>query len=180
MVRRPYAATAALALALAVAGCGDDSPDEPEASSTPTTSTSAASSASPTDEATTKALGPVQTVRAWVDAYNEMVTTGDAEDVRAITTEGCTTCENLLEPVLETHDNGGRYEDPGWKVIDAKRDRDWPESREVAAAVRFAAGRVWKSEGATANAYPREDHIISFNLRKGEDGWRVNDIVFLE
>ncbi|QYJ05394.1 hypothetical protein KUV85_06860 [Nocardioides panacisoli] len=179
MVRRPYAATAALALALTAAGCGNDAPaEEPEASSTPPTS--AASSPSPTDEPTEKALGPLQTVRAWVKAYNRTVDTGDPMDVRELTAAACETCENLLAPVLETHSNGGSYDDPGWKVIDVSRDRDWPDSRTVAAAIRFPAGQVTKSSGAKPKSYPAEDHIISFELQGGDSEWRISEIVFLE
>lgn len=177
MAPRHLLASVSVLLAVALVGCSDDSPGaEPDPTDTPT-------SVSPTDEETTeepeKKLGPVQTVRAWVKAYNHLTDTGDATEVRALSTPGCVDCENLFEPILKTYERGGRFEDPGWEVIDANRSPDWPESRDVGAAVRFHSGRMWKNADADPVKYPQEDHILRFDLRRDGEAWLISAVTFL-
>ncbi len=66
-----YAAT--LAMVPALAGCGGD----PEPQFTPSQSPSATASASPSADPTPKALSREATVRAWVEARNAALASGD-------------------------------------------------------------------------------------------------------
>lgn len=177
VVRRSYAATAALVLALTVVACGDDSSDPSDASSTPE---APSTSASPTEEPSEAAMGPVETVRAWVDAYNEVVEGGDAEAVYDLSTPGCTTCDNWTEPVLKVHEQGGRIENDGRRVVTARKDPEFHDTRAVFAEVEFTGGRTWPSEGASPESYEPETYILKFELEKEEGTWLVDSLVYLE
>ncbi|HET9422562.1 MAG TPA: DUF6318 family protein, partial [Nocardioides sp.] len=104
MKRSPLAALA-LMLALAGASCSDDDPE-------PKIAPPESSSAEPTETETTTEppdpLDPEETVRAWVEARNVTVRTGDAKAVYDLSTEGCTSCTNSVEPIRQVYRDGGR------------------------------------------------------------------------
>ncbi len=86
MIRTRWALATLLAVCL-VGACSDDDPQPDIAEPTPSApSSSATVSTSPTESAT-PTLGPEETVRAWVDAWNEALRTGDTASVRALVAE---------------------------------------------------------------------------------------------
>ena len=121
-VSRTRAALTALLLipALLLAGCSDDDPEPkfaPPSSEAPTSpSTSAAA-----------ALSPEDTVRAWVDAQNEALRTGDTSDMDALGTPDCRGCSDFSQPIRRVIADGGRYIGGEWSIDAAKaRDGDGP------------------------------------------------------
>ncbi|WP_177223721.1 DUF6318 family protein [Nocardioides psychrotolerans] len=102
-------------------GCSDDEPRPkmaPPPSATPTVSE--APPVDPTPTQATEVLGPEETVRAWVAARNEALTDGDVEAVTALSQSQCSSCENLISPIVETYERGGRYMTAGWSVLRTK------------------------------------------------------------
>ncbi|GEP38195.1 hypothetical protein NPS01_18580 [Nocardioides psychrotolerans] len=90
----------------------------PPPSATPTVSE--APPVDPTPTQATEVLGPEETVRAWVAARNEALTDGDVEAVTALSQSQCSSCENLISPIVETYERGGRYMTAGWSVLRTK------------------------------------------------------------
>ena len=80
MKRSPLAALALL-LALACAACNDD---DPEPRFGPPESTSPAPTETETTSEPPEPLDPEETVRAWVEAQNLALRTGETQDVRAL------------------------------------------------------------------------------------------------
>ena len=98
MIRTRWALATLLATCL-LGACSDDDPDPDIADPTPTASSfSATVTPSPTVSAT-PALGPEETVRAWVEARNAALQDGDTSEVRALSATGCGTCDQHIAPI---------------------------------------------------------------------------------
>ncbi|MFA6574202.1 MAG: hypothetical protein WCS84_02185 [Nocardioides sp.] len=171
-------ATLLAALTLALVGCSDDDP-EPEADPTPSTSTS--TSVTPTPEPTEPAapLDPEATVKAWVAARNQALSRGDVTEVRRLSSPECSSCADLIDPIAETHANGGRYETAGWRVLRARVTDHAPDAAEVTAALVFAGGTTYLSATADPVVYEAERRITIFELTKSSGGWAVSLIGFV-
>ena len=173
---RTRLAALALALGLACASCSDD----PEPKFSPPESTSPA----PTETETTseppepEPLDPEETVRAWVKARNVTVRTGDADAVYGLSTRSCESCSNSIEPVREVYAKGGRLETFGWRVKSVERRPDFASTGNVAAAIVFAAGRTFPTEGAEPIAYEQEKRILVFRLAHVEDAWKIDHFAY--
>ncbi|GAA4690079.1 DUF6318 family protein [Nocardioides conyzicola] len=173
-VSRTRAALTAFTLlsVLGLAGCTDDDPEPkfaPPSSEAPTSpSTSAAA-----------ALSPEDTVRAWVDAQNLAMTSGDSTEVRSLGTSDCESCDGLIDPIDAVIDAGGRFETSGWTVDRAKQVSDNSDETTVKAAVTIAAGRTYNSSDAEPVVYGVDRSILQFKLRQTDGRWLVAFVGFL-
>ena len=87
-MQRTLASGAAFLLALGLAGCSGGDP-EPKIARTPT-DTASSSPISPTASSTPAvALTPEETVRAWVEARNALMASGDDSESRSLTSDSC-------------------------------------------------------------------------------------------
>jgi len=176
VVSRARATLTALTLipTLLVAGCSDDDPkpkfDPPS---------SEASSGSPSPTATTNALGPVGTVRAWVDARNTALVTGDVSRVEALSADGCTTCQDSLDPIRQVHADGGSFDTDGWEVVSARLKSRSGDKARVTAAINYAPGTTIPKEGASPISYGLERHIVVLDLARVQDQWQVRFLGYL-
>ena len=161
--------------ALLLAGCSDDDP-EPKFGPTPSATPS---SASPSATATASALGPEETVRAWVDAQNAAMEGEDSSAVRALATSDCSTCDSLVDPVDEVITAGGRFETAGWTVDHLKAVNSESNSATVKAAITIAGGRTYPSADATPVKYDVDRSILEFKLRNVDGAWRIAFVGFL-
>jgi hypothetical protein len=167
--------TAVAALALVVAGLAAACDDDPKPRIGPPESTSPAPSG---PSGTPEALSPEETVRAWVEARNRAVQTGDVKDVYDLSTPDCTACANSVEPVRNVYDEGGRFETEGWQVRSVRRAEDFTSTHSLAAALLFTAGRTIPSAGAQPVTYDAERHIVLFTVSRSRGLWKIDHFAF--
>ena len=149
-------------LLLAVLGCEDEpTPDIPD----PTPSSSAPSptetESSPTTSSTPEALTPEETVRAWVDAWNQALQDGDTTAVRGFERSRCETCEELIGARFEDVFRGRRpFETTGWTWLTANGDASAGRDRGRQCGWQYAAGATIKRRVRSRSTYEDERHIV--------------------
>lgn len=176
-MKRTLLAALAVLMVVACSGCDDD----PEPDFAPPESTSPAPTV-PTTTSTTpepEQLSPEETVRAWVEARNITVQDGSTDDVYSLTTKNCETCMDSVEPVADVYRQGGHYETDGWRVEDAKRRPDFEQSKTVAVAVEYAAGRTFRTADAEPISYEAEKQLFLFRLQREQGTWKVREILYV-
>lgn len=146
---------------------------------TPSPTVSESPSVVPTPTPTPEVLGPEETVRAWIAARNEAMTSGDVAAVTALSGADCSSCQDLIDPIAETYDRGGRYETDGWSVLRSKTEGASSGATSVTAALRLAGGTTYDSADAAPVTYPDERRIAVFELDKLRGSWVVSLIGFL-
>lgn len=166
------AAAAAVTLLLGLAAC---SSDDPEPRVAPPTS-QAPSSTSPTPVET---LNPEETVRAWVEARNRALATGDLSDVRSLSSSACRSCQGLLGPIEKVYADGGRFETDGWEVVASRVKSQTSTAATVPTGLSFAGGTTVPEAGADPVVYSSEKHVVVFKLTKHAEHWQVSFVGFL-
>jgi hypothetical protein len=176
----PHLRLAALlaAATLLAAGCSDD---DPQPRLEPTPSASLTESPSPTEPSpTTAPLEPVQVVKAWVDGRNTAMSQGDFRVVRSLSSASCESCSDLIDPIEQTHANGGRYETVGWQVERARVTNTKSRAVEVTAGLKLAGGTTYASATAEPVVYQAEKRIAIFELTQTDGNWQVSLIGFVQ
>ncbi|HEU4812301.1 MAG TPA: DUF6318 family protein, partial [Nocardioides sp.] len=156
---------------LVVGGCSNDEPQPRIAPS---------ESPSPTDSSSAPApMGPVQTVRAWVEARNVALSTGDTSAVRELSHADCKPCEGLIEPIERIYAAGGHFETKGWSVVKAKLRKAHGATAVVDTGITISGGATVSEAGADPVDYQAENHVVVFRLRPVGDGWQLSFLGFL-
>ncbi len=149
-MKRPLlAALAALALVVC-AGCNDD----PEPDFAPPESTSPAPTTPPTtsEPPEPERLSPEETVRAWVEARNITVRTGDAYDVRRLSAADCESCADSDRARRGRSTRlAGDFETTGWRVESVEPKPDSDTSGRAAGVAGVDRGRTNRSRRPTLN-----------------------------
>ncbi|WP_218029510.1 DUF6318 family protein, partial [Nocardioides szechwanensis] len=158
-------------------GCSDDD-REPHVDPTPSTSTTTTTSPTPDPTPTVAPLGPVETVKAWVQARNLAMSDGDVAPVRALSAPECQSCSDLIDPIEKTYERGGHYETKGWRVVRTKVTSEDAAKVEVVAGLELGGGRTFHSPTADPVVYPSEKRIGIFELTRSNDQWRIALIGF--
>ncbi|WP_155992824.1 DUF6318 family protein [Nocardioides sp. URHA0020] len=172
---RAVLALSSLLPVLLLAGCSDD---EPQPKFGPTPSATAPTSAS-TASSSAAALGPEETVRAWVDAQNIALRTGDTSRLEALSHDPCKTCDQFIDPIAQVYSDGGSFQGGAWTVAAAKA-RSQTESRTVVdVGVEVDGGSTKKSSQAQPVKYEADKHIMEFRLVADGDDWAISFIGFL-
>jgi hypothetical protein len=180
MIRTRWALATLVAVCL-VGACSDDDPEPKIADPTPSASESSSSasvSTSPTESAS-PALGPEETVRAWVDARNAALQDGDTEKVEALGSLKCRTCEDSLQPIRDVYAHGGHFETTGWSVLAAKVDSQTDSSAKVSTGIEYAAGQTFPDADSEPVQYDSEKHVVQFRLVLEGGQWRLSFIGYL-
>ena len=114
-MKRPLLAALAVLALVVCAGCNDD----PEPDFAPPESTSPAPTTPPTtsEPPEPERLSPEETVRAWVEARNALMLTGNASKIDSLSAANCTTCADQIDPLKAVLRAGGRFETDGWRVV---------------------------------------------------------------
>jgi hypothetical protein len=112
-LRLALASLLAAAILIATSGCSDD----PSAAPSPPASTGSVTS-SPTQSETTstKPQRPVAFVRAWVDAENAAINSGDVTSLVSFEAPSCFNCKQLLKPITRIYQAGGFIHTKGWRI----------------------------------------------------------------
>lgn len=170
--------TATAVAALLLSGCSDDEPTPEFSDDVTASSTAADPSTTPVTDEPAR-LGPVESVRAWVSAHNKVVAGEPADDVYALSSPECETCKEIVEPIIETYDDGGRFETTGWRITSARADPDFESNSAVLAGVTFEAGQTYQDETSEPIAYEAERHILQFRMVRMHGSWVVDAIAFV-
>ena len=173
---RAVLTAAVLLSALVLGGCTDD---DPEPKFGPTESTSPSSPTSPSTTAAAADLSPEDTVRAWVDARNAALASGDVAAVEELSASGCTTCQDSLDPIRQVHADGGSFDTDGWTVDSARLKSRSGDKARVTGAITYAAGTTVPKAGAAPVSYGLERHIVVVDLTRTDDRWQVNFFGYL-
>lgn len=176
-MKRTRVAAIATLLALTTAACGDD-PEPNFAPPEPSPSPSEVQTSEPPSEPP-KALSPEDTVRAWVDARNRALNTGDVGEVRQLSAASCSSCDDLINSIVEVYSNGGDFDTKGWRVIRSRVVSQETTSAEVSAGLALAGGQTISEVGAEPVAYPPEKEIATFQLSRADGVWKLGQIGFL-
>jgi hypothetical protein len=118
-------------------------------------------------------------VRAWVDARNDTVKTGDVTSVADLSSTDCQTCVGSYGPVQQVYLDGGHYETDGWRISAAEVREQTGSNAQVLAGIVYAPGRTVPAEGAVPITYDTERHVVQFNLVTEDGVWNVASIVYL-
>ena len=167
------ASLVALVVALGLSACTDEDPEPKFAppSESPTPSEPRTSEVS--------ALDPVETVRAWVAAYNTALLSGDVSELKQLSYDPCTTCEGFIGPITRVHDAGGHFETEGWTVDGSNVRNSGPATAAVDVAVTIAGGETAESQDAKPVVYETEKHLMRFRLKHDGAAWAVTFIGFI-
>lgn len=158
---------------LVLGGCSGSDPQPkiaPPASTAPT-------SASPTPSP--QSLSPVATVRAWVEAQNHAMATGDTSELRTLSATSCQACDDFIETIEGVYGDGGRFMTDGWSVKGAKARSQKARPVVIDTAVSFAGGKTILKRGGHPVSYEPENHIMVFKVVGQGDAWAVSFIGFI-
>lgn len=184
MLRSTRAVAGALALALCwfgVAACGDDDPDtdRPSAGTTTAAATPTEPSATASASETAEAMTPVQTVRAWVEAYNELHLTGDSTELDSLTAPRCMTCRNLADSLSDTYAAGGSYRGGSWEIAGIGVAGREGAVATVDVAIDAPMGEIKRRAGAPFESYASDKFILEFTVDTRTTNAPVVDLVTL-
>jgi hypothetical protein len=170
-------ALAAFVASCLLAGCDDDDPKPDLPDPTPTVSSTAPTEASTSPTASPSALGPEETVRAWVEARNSALQDGDTSAVDELSAPNCRSCEELNKVIREVYAAGGRFVTSGWR-IDSIKMKGGSDPIQVDTALTFAPGQTIPSAGADPVSYDEERHIVTFRLSEAGSRYQVALVLF--
>ncbi len=110
-------AVGVLLATLALGACDDEPPfpDPSESATLPTSPSPSESSSSPPE-----AESPEEFIRRWVEAQNEMLTSGDVDQYLTLS-RGCGPCDDTARRVRDVYEQGGFIETDGWAVTSIAR-----------------------------------------------------------
>lgn len=123
-VRYAVAQGLAAGLALALSACGGD--PEPRFEAEPSPTPSEVTSSAPVKEAWEEKSddGAVAFVEHWIDEFNAMRATGDAEPLRALSDRSCESCTASIAYTEEIYSSGGELVTDGWELLQASAPAD--------------------------------------------------------
>jgi hypothetical protein len=175
-VNRSRSATvvAAVVLVLPLGACSEDPKPKfapPESSSPAATSTSPSPRQAPAN--------PVATVRAWVEAQNDALTSGDTEQLKVLSADPCQACDDFIKPIERVYREGGYFHTKGWKVVAAKTRPGSKEPFVVNAGVSIAGGKTLTKRGAEPVVYGPDKRIVVFRVVEQKSRLVVSFLGFL-
>jgi hypothetical protein len=171
---RPAIALGLAVPALVLGGCSG----EPEPRIAPSESPSPATSSESTS-ADPSPSNPVATVRAWVDAQNDALTTGDTEQLKVLSADPCQACDDFIEPIERVYRQGGYFRTEGWKVVAAKTRPGSHNPFVVNAGIVIAGGKTLTKEGAKPVVYGPDRRIVVFKVDEQRSRLVVSFLGFL-
>ena len=180
MIRMRWALATLLATCL-LGACSDDAePDiaDPTASAS---SSSATVSPSPTVTATPQTLAPRETVDAWLAAWSSALTSGDVEDVLAISSPECESCNRLFDRLTGIYEKGGRLKTDGWRASRVNEARDSVSATpSFVMQVTQAHQVLYDENGSVANRTPSMRLPMRMTFQLAEGVWLLSRLEILE
>lgn len=164
---------------LALAACSED----PEPIIPPPEETTAAADPTPTPEPKEPwekqtDAGAVAFAKHWIDVFNEAQRTGDVEALRALSGDGCGSCDGFAEQLEDLYAGGGELESRGWRVVQAVSADDLPKGdARVSLRVARMAQVIRYGDERPPERFPASRVTLSARMKWIDGGWRMNDLV---
>ncbi len=179
-MRRTIGALASsLALVAGLSACGGD--PEPrfqqEPSAAPSTASASASvSAEPEPWEEKSDDGAVAFVEHWVDVFDESKEDGDTNELSALSSTSCVTCQNFIEMTNEIYGNGGSVTSEGWTIESISEPVRSDDSTLVAVNVLQSPQRIQRTSDSKVEKFEGGKIDFAFTLRWQEGAWTVEAV----
>jgi hypothetical protein len=165
-------------LPVLAAGCSDDPEPRFEPSPSPTESTSSAAPEPKAWEVKSEA-GAVAFAKHWIDVFNEAASTGETDELAAMTGPACQTCRNFVDLIEDIYGDGGQYASEGWSVVHTSIAKDLPPAKaSVAMRVRQPAERISRP-GQPVERHEAATVTYSAALEWKDGEWQMGRLTFL-
>jgi hypothetical protein len=174
-LRLALASLLAAAVLIATSGCSDN----PSAAPTPPASTQPVTSSSPTESETTSTnpKSPIKFVRAWVDAENVAINSGDVTPLLTFEAQSCFNCKQLLKPIKRIYGAGGFIHSKGWRMEHANAVDSGGNSVLVTMLVATSVEIVRPSEGAPIERHKPDKLGFSLTLTPKAGSWVITEVL---
>jgi len=162
------------AILFAGSACSGDPSAEPS-----TSASNPSPSSSPTQSATTtpKPKTPIGFVRAWVDAENAAINSGDVKPLLAFEAPSCFNCRQLLKPITRIYGAGGFIHSKGWQI---KRPNlvDAGGSKALVTMLIITSVEVVKLSHDSPIRHHKPDRLgFSVTLTPKAEAWRITQVL---
>jgi Family of unknown function (DUF6318) len=112
-------------------------------------------------------------VRAWVEAQNLALSTGDTSELRELAAPDCRGCSDYSEGIDRIVDAGGHFEGGQWRVVRLQAETSAKPLR-INAAIHIAGGTTVTASGAQPNHYEATNRLLVFELTDESGAWLVS------
>jgi hypothetical protein len=171
------AAVLLAALLSAVLGCEDEpEPDIADPTPSATAPSPSETESSPTTSPTPEALTPEETVRAWVDAWNAALQSGDLSSLKELEADNCRNCSNLSNVIKEVFAAGGSFSGGEWSIDKAVTVEESARRVKMTVGMSVAAGSTVNAAGEDPVTYEAEKRLVVFELTAASGAWQIDVI----
>jgi len=165
--------TGVVSLAL-VAGCSDD--PKPGTLNTPS-ATPTSTTASPTP--TTPEAQIEATMRAYFEATNDAIKSGDVTELKSFSSSGCP-CRRVVKSITKTARTGGRFEGLRYDVQSIKVHDVEGNTGLAEVLAKLPPYKVFDGDGAVTEDSPGGKLHTDFSLVRSGDRWIIGNALNLE
>jgi hypothetical protein len=167
-------ALVAAVLLLPLVACEDEPtpsiPDPTPSSSAPSPSDSASS---PTTSPTAQPLSPEETVRAWVEAWNHALRSGDTADLENLGSPDCRNCSNYVKTIADVMAAGGEFSGGEWSIVELSAEEAAADEAKVVVGMAVAAGATINMAGEDPVVFEAERRGLVYRLARPGEGWHI-------
>jgi hypothetical protein len=160
-------------LLLLLLGCEDEPtpnlPEPPSSSAPSPTETGSGPTTSPTPEV----LTPEGTVRAWVDAWNHALRSGETADLEGLGSPDCRNCSNYVATIEDVISAGGEFSGGEWSIVELSADQTATDQARVIVGMSVAAGATVNAAGEDPVVFDAEQRGVVYELAGHGESWRV-------
>lgn len=176
---RTRSVLATLLVACVLGACSDDDPKPDIEDPTPSAASSSAGvSTSPTTSPSVR-LTPDETVKAWVNAWNAALQSGDTGPLAEHETSDCRNCADLARVIEDVVAAGGSFSGGEWTIVSTKTIRVSDKRVKVNVALSVAAGSTINSAGEDPVTYEADKRIAVYELEERSGIWLIDAIELL-
>jgi hypothetical protein len=174
-LRPTLASLLAVAVLMATSGCSDD----PSADPSLPASTQPVTSSSPTESETTstKPQSPIKFVRAWVDAENVAINSGDVTSLLSFEAPSCFNCKQLLKPITRIYQAGGFIHTKGWRMLRPVVSDAGQHQVLVTMLIRGSGETVKRSANSKIEHHHADRYGFSITLTPKAHSWIIAEIL---
>ena len=176
MIRTRWALVTLLATCL-LGACSDDDP-EPDIADPTASASSSSAPVSPPPTVTT-ALGPEETVQAWVAEWNAALATGDTTTLAHYENPDCRNCDDLSGVIEDVTAAGGSFTGGDWSIVVSKVVPIHDQRVKVNVGMKVAAGSTINSAGEDPVHFDADKRMAVYELQQTSDVWLIKVIELL-
>ncbi len=165
---------AALALC-AVLGCED----EPTPNIADPSPSSSAESPSESESSPSPSLSAEDTVRDWVDAWNEALMSGNTRELQMLSAPDCRNCSNYVATINEVTNAGGEISGGEWSIVELESRAAGPDGVKVVVGMAVAAGATINAAGEDPVEFEADRRGVVYQVGRQGDTWLISAIDLL-